>query len=136
MLHNHNGYLNYELPDNWCVEENSDELFMYNPDGNGAMTTTFYNVLNTEDSLVEQISVLAKRFIDRNGINVHSPLVIFVQDGKTILCGTGITPDNWFVKLWVVAKHPKIVFVTYQSEQKNTEIKTCDLIIDSFRFTL
>lgn len=92
------------------------------------------HVLKTKESLDEQMSILAKRFIDQNNINLHSPLILFNRDGKTILYGTGTTSDGWFIKLWVVAKHPKIVFATYQSERKSAEVKVCDSIIDSFRF--
>ena len=135
MKFNHNGYLNYELPDNWCDEEDNDNLLMYNLDGDGAITLSFLNVLNGEKSLAEHISIIAKRFIDQNNINLHSPLILFNRDGKTILWGTGTTSDNWFIKLWIVAKYPKIVLATYLSEQKNDEVKICDSIIDSFMFT-
>ena len=131
---NHNGYLNYMLPKCWCVEEDADSLILYNPNGDGAITTSFFNVLDAKESLDEQISILAKKFIDQNNIDLHSPLILFNRDGKTILCGTGTTADDWFIKLWVVAKYPKIVFATYQSEQKGAEVKVCDSIIDSFRF--
>ena len=77
---------------------------------------------------------MAKRFIDDNNISLHSPLVLCDRDGKTILYGTGTTADGWFIKLWVVAKYPKIVFSTYQSERKSKEVKVCDSIIDSFEF--
>lgn len=135
MIFNHNDYLKYKLPNNWCAEENEDNLFLYDPEGNGAITVSFFNVLNTAASLDEQISILAKKFIDQNNIDLHSPLILIEKDSKTILYGTGITPDKWFIKLWIVSKYPKIVFATYQSEQKNKEIKTCDCIIDSIQFT-
>lgn len=134
MMRNHNGYLNYVLPNNWCAEEDVDNLLPYNPRGNGAITISFGGVLSTKESLDEQISIMAKRFIDKNDINLHSSLVLFNKDGKTILYGTGTTSDGWFIKLWVVAKPPKIVFATYQSERKSTEVKVCDSIIDSFQF--
>lgn len=134
MMLNHNEYLNYILPNNWYAEDNTDNLLLYNPSGNGAITISFFNVLNTEESIDEQISMLAKRFIDQNRIDLHSSLVLFNKDGKTILYGTGTTSDDWFVKLWIVAKYPKIVFATYQSERKSAEVKICDSIIDSFQF--
>ena len=134
MMFNHNEYLNYTLPNNWCAEENADNLLLYNPNGNGAITTSFFNVLNTNESLDEQISILAKRFIEQNNIYMHSPLILFNRAEKTILYGTGTTSDDWFIKLWIVAKHPKIVFATYQSERKSAEVKVCDSIIDSFQF--
>lgn len=134
MMLNHNEYLDYMLPNSWCAEEDTDNLFLYNPDGNGAITISFFSVLKTNEFLDEQMSILAKRFVDKNSINLHSPLVLFNRDGKTILYGIGTTLDGWFIKLWVVAKHPKIVFATYQSERKSDEVKVCDSIIDSFRF--
>lgn len=134
MILNYNGYLNYSLPNNWCAEENIDNLLLYNPNGNGAITISFFNVSNAKESLIEKISIMAKRFIDQNSISLHSPFILFNRDGKTILYGTGTTSDGWFVKLWVVAKHPKIVFATYQSKRKSAEVKICDSIIDSFQF--
>ena len=73
MTLNHNEYLNYTLPNNWCAKEDIDNLLLYNPSGNGAITTSFFNVLKTKESLDEQMSILAKRFIDQNNINLHSP---------------------------------------------------------------
>lgn len=134
MIHNHNRYLNYMLPDSWCAEEDVDNLLLYDPNGDGAMTISFFSVLNTKETLNEQISILAKNFIDKNNIAMHAPMILFNKDGKTILHGTGTTPDDWFIKLWVVARTPKIVFATYQSERKSSEVKMCDSIIDSFRF--
>ena len=132
---NHNEYLNYSLPNNWCAEEKVDSLLLYNPNGNGAITTSFYNVLNTKESLDEQVSIMAKKFIEQNNINLHMPLILFNRDGKIILYGTGSTSDSCFIKLWIIAKHPKIVFATYQSERRSAEVKVCDSIIDSFQFT-
>ena len=131
---NYNGYLNYSLPKKWCAEEDTDNLLLYNPKGNGAITISFFSILDTEEPLNMQISVMAKRFIDDNNISLHSPLVLCDRDGKTILYGTGTTADGWCIKLWVVAKYPKIVFSTYQSERKSKEVKVCDSIIDSFEF--
>ena len=128
--------MDYDIPDGWCSEESGDNLFLYNPNGHGAITISFFNVLNTKESLDEQISILAKRFIDQNNIKLQCPLILFNKEEKVILYGSGTTSDCWFVKIWVVAKYPKMVFATYQSERKNAELKTCDSIIDSicFRF--
>lgn len=41
MICNHNEYLNYMLPNNWCAEEDTDNLILYNPSGNGAITISF-----------------------------------------------------------------------------------------------
>ena len=60
--------------------------------------------------------------------------ILLNKEGKTILYGSGTTLDSWFIKLWVVAKYPKIIFATYESEKKDKEIKICDTIIDSIQF--
>lgn len=136
MKFNYSDFLEYTLPDNWCAEQGIDNLHLYNPDGKGAITLSFFDVLNTEETIDEQISILAKRFIDQNSIYLHLPLILFNKESKTVLYGSGTTADGWFIKLWVVAKRPKIVFATYQSDKKNTEVKVCDSIIDSFRFVI
>ena len=136
MILNHNNYINYELPMNWCAEENGDSLFIYNPNGNGAMTLSFYNMLEVMETLDEQISIMAKKFIEQNKIVIHTPLIIYgSKETKTTLYGTGTTPDNWFIKLWIIAKQPKIVLITYQSEKKSKEVKKCDSIVESMEFT-
>lgn len=135
MILNYNGYLNFDLPANWCSEEDNDNLILYNPSGVGAIILSFFGVLKAEDSLEENISILAKRFIDQNNIKLHSHLIVFnTKDGKTVLYGTGTTCEGYFLKLWVVSKYPKIVFATYQSEHKNKEIQICDSIMDSIQF--
>ena len=80
-----------------------------------------------------QISVMAKRFIDDNNISLHSPLVLCDRDGKTILYGTGTTADGWFIKLWVVAKYPKIcVFHIPKRTKKVKKLRYVIQFIDSF----
>lgn len=137
MILNHNGYLEYELPTNWCSEEEGDNLLIYDPSGNGALVVSFFNVLELNRTIDEQISIMAKKFIDQNKIVLNSHLILYgSKETKTTLCGVGTTCDNWFFKLWIVAKQPKIAFVTYQSKtKKSKEIKKCDGIIDSMRFT-
>lgn len=79
---------------------------------------------------------MAKEFIDQNGITLHNPLILYgTEETKITLYGSGITSDNWFVKLWIVAKGFKIVFATYQCEKKTSEVKKCDAIINSMNFS-
>ena len=68
-------------------------------------------------------------------IILHNPLILYGAETKTTLYGTGTTSDNWFIKLWIVAKYPKIVFATYQCEKKTSEVKKCDTIINSMNFS-
>lgn len=137
MIYSHKDYLTYELPNDWCSQEEEENLLIYNLNGEGAITISFFNILEMRETLDEYISIMAKKFIDQNRIKLHSPLILYgTKETKTTLYGTGITSDNWFIKLWIVAKYPKIVFATYQCEKKTLEVKKCDAIIDSIKFSL
>lgn len=137
MIFSHNDYLTYELPNGWCSEEEEENLLIYDPNGEGAISISFFNILEMKETLDEHISIMSKKFIDQNRIKLHAPLILYgTKGGKTTLYGTGITSDNWFIKLWIVAKYPKIVFATYQCEKKTPEVKKCDAIINSMEFSL
>lgn len=136
MLYSYNQYFTYELPDGWETEESDDGLSMYDPDGNGALTVSFFNRVDSNTHLNVQVSVLAKNFFECNNIKLNNSFILLNKDEKTVLFGIGKTADNWFIKLWVVAKNPKIVLATYQSEQENPEVELCDAIVDSFKFEL
>ena len=49
MMFNHKEYLNYTLPNSWCAEYDTNNLLLYNPNGNGAMTISFFNVLSSKE---------------------------------------------------------------------------------------
>ena len=133
MTLNYEEYMEYELADGWCAEESSGNLILYNPSGVGAITISSFDFSAEEISMDEQISILAKHFIDNNKINVSSPLIIVNREKKTVLQGEGVTQDGWLVKIWVIAKSPKIILATYQSKKKSREIKVCDKIVDSIK---
>jgi len=134
---NHSDYLNFEIPSKWVVEEDGDTTSIYDNNGEGSLTMSFYTVMEFQNSLDEHISIMAKKFIDSNKIKLHNPLILDgTKKNKTVLYGTGATSDNWFIKIWIAAKLPKIVFVTYQSEKKTSEVKKVDKIVDSFQFTI
>ena len=44
MKFNYNEYMDYDIPDGWCSEESGDNLFLYNPNGHGAITISFFNL--------------------------------------------------------------------------------------------
>ena len=136
MRYNHAGYLTYELPDGWETEESDDCLSMYDPDGSGTLTVSFFNRVDSNTHLNVQVSVLAKNFFECNNIKLNNSFILLNKDEKTVLFGIGKMADNWLIKLWVVAKNPKIVLATYQSEQENPEVELCDAIVDSFKFEL
>ena len=111
-------YLKYCLPKQWVAEEEGDMLVLYHPRGNGAMVLSFFSLFEAEQPLDKRVSIFAKKFIDGNGIITE-----------------GMTDDKAYVKFWVVAKYPKLILATYDSEKKNKEERACDAVIDSFRFS-
>jgi len=124
MLLNHNGYLNYNLPQNWCAEYVDELLLIYNPDGNGAMTISFFNILDNGKSIDEQISICAKKFIDKNNVKLKGVLIITgSKDTKLVLQGSGTTLENDFIRIWVVANSQKLVFVSYESDKISDEVR-------------
>ena len=38
MHFSHEGYFTYELPNGWCSEDSGENLLIYDPNGDGAMT--------------------------------------------------------------------------------------------------
>ena len=78
MILKHGDYLSYELPKNWTAEEDDDNLLIYNPDGNGAVTVSFFNILDSSVFLDEYVSIFAKNFIDKNNIKMHSLSLIHI----------------------------------------------------------
>lgn len=134
MTLTHNGYMKYTLPDNWRAEYDSDVLSVYDPCGKGAITMSFYTLLTGEEYVDEQISIMAKKFIDQNGVRLKDSFILLEKDRKAVLYGTGTTSDGWFIKIWVIAKCTKVVFATYESKRKSKEVKVCDSIMDSIQF--
>lgn len=128
-------YLMCELPDGWTAEENSGVTSIYRADGDGALTLSYHSIAGMQETLDEHISIMAKKFLDENHIKLRHALILDgTQKGKTVLYGTGTLPDSWFIKLWVIAKYPEVVFATYQSEKETSELKKIDKIISSFTF--
>ena len=117
------------------MEESEDRLLLYDPEGNGAMVLSFLNAIDNQKVLEEQISVLSKRFVDQNRITLSRPFVMYgSEETKLTLCGEGTTDDRWYVKLWAVAKFPKIIVITYQAQMQSAEVKICDAIVESMEF--
>jgi hypothetical protein len=45
MQYFHKDYLKYTIPDEWIAEEREDVLTIYSPAGEGAMTLSFYSLI-------------------------------------------------------------------------------------------
>ena len=128
-------YLTCELPDGWTAEENNGVTSIYRADGDGALTLSYHSISGMHETLDEHISIMAKKFLDENHIKLRHALILDgTQKGKTVLYGIGTLHDSWFIKLWVIAKYPEVVFATYQSEKETAELKKIDKIISSFTF--
>ncbi len=65
MHFSHEGYFTYELPNGWCSEDSGENLLIYDPNGDGAMTISFFSIFDMNKSLDEHISIMAKKFVDK-----------------------------------------------------------------------
>ena len=137
MTYAHSDYLKYTIPDGWIAEEEDDILTIYSPDGEGAMTLSFYSLVDYSQDVVNHISTMASRFVEQNDIVLNGAMRVHVsKENKAVLHGEGKTSDGWYTKLWILAQKPKIILATYDVQEKNDEIFICDAIIDSMTFDL
>ena len=134
MVIYHNDYVKYEIPNDWSVEEENDTTSIYYNYGEGALTISYYTYIKNKDELKEQIVNMAKDFIDKNSVRLRNSLVLGCLNNKMYIYGEGRTNDDWYIKIWVIASCPKILLISYQSENKTKEIKTIEKIVDSFCF--
>jgi hypothetical protein len=131
----HGDYLSFDIPPKWVVDENDDSTSVYSSQGEGAITLSYYSVVSLQSSLEEHISIMAKKFIENNGITINRSFVLdTTQKDKIVLHGNGTTSDNSFISLWIVTKLPRIVLATYLYQTKTTEIKIAEKIVDSIKF--
>lgn len=134
MIHRCN-WLVYKLPKRWRCKKDNEKLFLYHPNGEGAVTISLLSIENTDTPINVHLSIISKSFIDKNNIKLSAPLILRSTESKSILSGIGTTEDGGYIKLSIVAKHRKIVLATYLSECENQEVKDFDFIIDSMRFS-
>ena len=77
---------------------------------------------------------MAKHYVQKNRIQIKGSFLLQTKENTTIM-GEGKTEDNWYVKIWIVAKVPRVIVATYHSKRAHKkEISTCDAIVTSIRF--
>ena len=129
--------LEYNLPERWVAEENGDNLFIYNPDGEGAITISAYNIIDKNTPQIETVHNLFEDFVAKNGISLDTPTAIsHYVDSKLITTGTGRSCDQWFIKIWCICQYHKILLATYLTTKITEEITMCDQLIYSMDLTL
>ena len=81
---------------------------------------------------------MLRKYAEKNKIKVDKSIYIIdiSKKDKTTSYTTGITQNNTFIKIWIVAENANldIVWVTYNSKKNNREVKTVDKIVNSFKF--
>lgn len=81
---------------------------------------------------------MLRKYAEKNKIKVDKSIYILdiSKKEKTTAYTTGITQNNTFIKIWIVAENTNldIVWVTYNSKKNNREVKTVDKIVNSFKF--
>lgn len=126
-------YLIYNVPRSWCVQD-EDVLTLFDPNGTGAMTVSFYNTMGAKEDLENQLRSMAQKYIGDNHIELKTPLIMQGSSKmKFELSGFGVAPDGWFTKFWFVAKHPRIVFATYHSQDGSDELEKYEKVVESFK---
>lgn len=131
----HKDYLTFKIPYKWVIEDNNEDTLIYKNNGEGAIVLSFYTIMELQNGIEEHISMMANKFIDGNKINLDNPLTLdCTKKEKRILYGTGKTSDNDFIKIWIIAKYPKVIIATYEVENQTAELKQVDKILDSFCF--
>ena len=70
MIINHDNYLKYEIPDDWIIEDKETLTSIYSNEGEGALTLSYFSILEMQETLDEHISIMAKKFIDVNHVKM------------------------------------------------------------------
>ncbi len=129
--------IEYDLPHGWVAEEEDDVLEIYAEDGDGAITLSVYSFLLPLKEFHKAVYSMAEKMCLDNGVDPQGRLQWECKkDREAAVSGGGITSDSWLMKLWCVAKYPKIVMATYFSKTESQEMEICDQIIKSIRFSL
>ena len=133
MLIKHKGFIEYELPDGWESEIDGENLIIYDPDGEGAMVMSFYRAAD-KMPIENRIYKMAEHFVEHSHIKLLSEFSES-NDGhkKFSVCCEGIDDNNWYTKLWIIAKYPRIVVASYNNKGKSNEVATYDEIVKSMK---
>lgn len=133
MLIRHKGFVEYELPDGWESEVNGENVIIYDPDGEGSMVMSFYR--STGDMPIEKrIYKMAQSFVEQIMIKQLSDFSESNDNRRVFrVCCEGIDANNWYIKLYIIAKSPRIVVATYNNKIKNHEIETYNEIVKSMK---
>lgn len=128
-------YLTYNIPKDWIVETEDNITSIYKNDGYGAITMSSYTIFDNDKPLDLLIGDMISKFISDNKIQIKGVIIINIANkNKKVAYAEGKAEDNSYVKIWIVAKFPKAILVTYYSDKKTREIKEVDKIVDSFKF--
>ena len=123
------------LPSKWQMQENGDSVSIYNNNGQGAVTISFYTILKNEKPIMEFISEKAVDFIRQSEIKLNKSFIVDMTDNKrVVLSGSGETKDGEFIKIYILANNSRFILITYDSTKKNREVKVVDKIVESINF--
>lgn len=122
-----------ELPDGWHID--CDDVYsLYSNSGDGALTISSLSLVSDDiHSLEERVCIMARQFIREKKIIISGSLML--EGGENVIVyGKGKTPDNWFVRIWIIAKGPRVLVSTFYSRKnKRQENNECNKIIESIK---
>ena len=79
MIISHDDYLTYELLNGWCAEENEGNLIIYDPNGEGALTVSFFTAFMPTGTLDRYLSIMQKNLLIKIKSNFIILLLFTVQ---------------------------------------------------------
>lgn len=131
----HGNYLTFDIPNNWEKYEEDDITCIYNENSEGMMTMSFYSILNYDNTLENYTIDMASNFIKDNEIKLTNELKMEnSSEEKIVVSAEGKTIKGDYIKIWAIARYPKLVIVTYENIKKDDEINIINRIVDSFTF--
>lgn len=131
----HGNYLTFDIPNNWEKYEEDDITCIYNENSEGMMTMSFYSILNYDNTLENYTIDMASNFIKDNEIKLTNESKIENNsEEKIVVSAEGKTIKGDYIKIWAIARYPKLVMVTYENIKKDDEINIINSIVDSFTF--
>lgn len=133
----HEDYLTYKVPCDWIIDDTNENgaIVIYNENGEGALTISFYTIIEDYSSPIQFIQEKLSRFAKNNNI-ILEPIqrVHMHKDGKYSAWGDGTDDENWHVRAWVVLKEHRFLVATYYYQKNTKDFDEATEIVESMSF--
>ena len=118
MIHYHRDIFKYEVPNDWYVGYEQEYLQIYNEEvGLGALTASFYVNLEWPRHSSKVAENMAQSFINQYQVKLLHPMKWNkISNSTNVFAGEGVQGE-YYVRMWVIVDHLRIILATYFSEQ-------------------